>query len=309
MTCIKRVLLLGATGFIGTRILNLLRRRAHLRVMVLGHRNVNYRALEDIDLVVDDLKRFDLSWIERFKPDTIIHLARFRGRGRLGRTVAAHRGRRANRRLIAWLCERAPNIRVLYVSGTLMYGDQGERIVDEQTPLNPIAYAREYFAAEEPWLDAQREGLLPITIVRPPWIIGPGSWFHHHYVFPALNNGEVPLYGSGQNWMSFLDITDCAGSVLNVAERSEPGKVFNLFAPGQIVRQIEFVSALSDAMGVGVRQIDDDKFRKLDRAAWEALTFSLRASTNNEEVSCGYQFRVPNWRDMITRHLTPASSQ
>ena len=309
MTCIKRVLLLGATGFIGTRILNLLRRRAHLRVMVLGHRNVNYRALEDIDLVVDDLKRFDLSWIERFKPDTIIHLARFRGRGRLGRTVAAHRGRRANRRLIAWLCERAPNIRVLYVSGTLMYGDQGERIVDEQTPLNPIAYAREYFAAEEPWLDAQREGLLPITIVRPPWIIGPGSWFHHHYVFPALNNGEVPLYGSGQNWMSFLDITDCAGSVLNVAERSEPGKVFNLFAPGQIVRQIEFVSALSDAMGVGVRQIDDDKFGNLDRAAWEALTFSLRASTNNEEVSCGYQFRVPNWRDMITRHLIPALSQ
>lgn len=309
MTRIKRVLLLGATGFIGTQILNLLRRRAHLRVMVLGHRNVNYRALEDIDLVVDDLKRFDLSWIERFKPDTIIHLARFRGRGRLGRTVAAHRGRRANRRLIAWLCERAPNIRVLYVSGTLMYGDQGERIVDEQTPLNPIAYAREYFAAEEPWLDAQREGLLPITIVRPPWIIGPGSWFHHHYVFPALNNGEVPLYGSGQNWMSFLDITDCAGSVLNVAERSEPGKVFNLFAPGQIVRQIEFVSALSDAMGVGVRQIDDDKFGNMDRAAWEALTFSLRASTNNEEVSCGYQFRVPNWRDMITRHLTPVLNQ
>jgi len=304
------VLLLGATGFIGTRILNLLRRRAHLQVMVLGHRNVNYRALEDVNLVVDDLTRFDLSWIERFEPDTIIHLARLSGRGRVGRTVAAQRGRRANRRLIAWLCERAPNIRVLYVSGTLVYGDQGERTVDEQTPLNPIAYAREYFAAEEPWVDAQREGLLPITIVRPPWIIGPGSWFYHHYVFPAQKDGAVPLYGSGQNWMSFLDVTDCAGSILNVAERSDPGKVFNLFTPGQVVRQVEFVSALSDVLRVGVRQIDRNEFgHRLDRAAWEALTFSLKASTNNKEVSCGYQFRVPNWSDMITRHLTPALSQ
>ncbi len=110
--------------------------------------------------------------------------------------------------------------------------------------------------------------------------------------------------------MSFLDITDCAGSVLNVAERSEPGKVFNLFAPGQIVRQVEFVSALSDAMGVGVRQIDGDEFgRRLDRATWDALTFSLKESTNHEEVGCGYQFQVPFWRDMIARHLPPAPSQ
>ena len=79
---------------------------------------------------------------------------------------------------------------------------------------------------------------------------------------------------------------------------------------GQIVRQVEFVGALSEAMGVGVRQIDRNEFgHRLDRAAWEALTFSLKASTNNEEVSSGYQFRVPNWRDMITRHLTPALSQ
>ena len=279
-------------------------------MMVLGHRNVDYRALEDVDLVVDDLTRFDLSWIERFEPDTIIHLARLRGRGRLGRSFAAHRGRRANKRLITWLCERAPDVRVLYVSGTLVYGDQGELDVDERTPLNPIAYAREYFRAEEPWVDAQREGLLPITIVRPPWIVGSGSWFYHFYVFPAQNEGEVLLYGSGQNWMSFLDVNDCAGSILNVAERSEPGKVFNLFAPGQTVRQVEFVSALSDAMGVGVRQIDGDEFgRRLDRATWDALTFSLKASTNHEEVGCGYQFRVPFWRDMIAHHLPPASSQ
>ena len=110
--------------------------------------------------------------------------------------------------------------------------------------------------------------------------------------------------------MTILDVTDCAGSILNIAERSEPGKVFNLFAPGQIVRQAEFVSALSDLMGVGVRQIDGDELgRHLDRATREALTFSLRAATINEEVSCGYRCRIPHWRDMIARHLPPAPGQ
>ena len=303
----RRVLLLGGTGFIGSHVLAALRRHKDMRLMMLGHHNVDYRALEDVDLVVDSLSHFDLSWIEAFRPDTIIHLARLRGGGPLGRSFSARRGCRANRRLITWLRERAQDTHVVYVSGTLVYGDQGGREVDERAALNPTSFAREYIRAETPWMQAQQEEQLPITIVRPPWVVGPGSWFHHHYVFPALKQGAVPLYGSGGNWMTFLDVRDCAGAIVHLAERSEPGKVFNLFAPGQVALQSEFAQVLSDVLGVGVRKVASDGLRRYrDRAVWEALTFSLRASTINEEARAGYQFEVAHWPDMIARHLPTA---
>ncbi len=303
----KRVLLLGGTGFIGSHVLAALRRRKDVQLMVLGHRNVDYRGLEDVNLVVDSLPRFDPSWIESFRPDTIIHLARLRGGGPVRRSFAARRGRRANRRLITWLRQRAPDIHVVYVSGTLVYGDRGGREVDERTALNPVSFAREYVRAETPWMEAQQEEQLPVTIVRPPWVIGPGSWFHQYYVFPALRQGAVPLYGSGGTWMTFLDVADCAGAIVHLAERSEPGKVFNLFTPGQIALQSEFAQVLSDVLGVGVRQIKKNGLRRYrDRAVWEALTFSLRAFTINEEVRLGYRFEVAQLPDMIARHLPTA---
>lgn len=136
--------------------------------MVLGHRNVDYRALEEVNLVVSGLADLDLEWLATFQPDTIIHLARLRGEHRIGRAFAARRGRRANARLIAWLCAHAPRTHVVYVSGTLVYGDRGERETDELAEIRPASYAREYIVAEAPWMDAQREGRLPVTIVRPP---------------------------------------------------------------------------------------------------------------------------------------------
>ena len=303
----KRVLLLGGTGFIGSHVLAALRHREDVRLMVLGHRNVDYRTLEDVNLVVDSLPRFDPSWIETFRPDTIIHLARLRGGGPVRRSFVARRGRRANRRLITWLRERAPDVHVVYVSGTLVYGDHGGREVDERTALNPISFAREYVRAETPWMEAQQLEQLPITIVRPPWVIGPGSWFHRHYVFPALKQGAVPLYGSGGNWMTFLDVRDCAGAIVHLAERSEPGRVFNLFAPGQVALQSEFTQVLSGVLGVGVRPVESDGLRRYhDRAVWEALTFSLRASTINEDLRSGYRFEVTQWPDMIAQNLPTA---
>lgn len=300
----ERVLLLGGTGFIGSRVLAALRSRGDVRLMVLGHRNVDYRALEGVDLVVDSLPRFDLSWIEAFRPDTIIHLARLRGGGPVRRSLAARRGRRANRRLVAWLRERTPDIHVVYVSGTLVYGDRGDGEVDERTALSPVSFAREYILAETPWMEAQAEGHLPVTIVRPPWVVGPGSWFHHHYVFPALRQRAVPLYGSGENWMTFMDITDCAGAIVHLADRPAPGRTFNLFTPGQTARQSEFVRVLADLLGVGVRLVENDGLRRYrDPAVWEALTSSLRAFTVYEEVCSGYRFEVPLWPDMIARHL------
>lgn len=303
----RRVLLLGGTGFIGSRVLNRLRSRPDVRIMVLAHRNVDHRALEDVDLIVDSLTRWDLSWIEIFRPDTIIHVARLGGAGKMRRAIAARRGRRANQRLVDWLVERAPDTKVVYVSGTLVYGDRGDAEVDETAPLRPTAFAREYIRAEYPWLEAQRTGALSVTIVRPPWVVGPGSWFHAHYLRPARRDGAVPLYGSGDNWMTLLDIDDCAGAIVHLAERAAAPMTVNLFAPGQWTRQQEFAESLARLLDAQVVPVDarDPRLRG-DRAVGEALTFSLRATTSQPRALVGYEWTTPRWPDMLARHASSA---
>jgi nucleoside-diphosphate-sugar epimerase len=304
---VKRVLLLGGTGFIGSHVLSRLRARADVRTMVLAHRNVDHRSLEDVNVVVDSLTHWDLSWIDVFEPDTIIHVARLGGSGRLGRSIASRRGRRANQRLVDWLAEHAPNTKVVFVSGTLVYGDCGDADVDEASALNPTAFAREYIGAEVPWMDAQRAGSLPVTIVRPPWVVGPGSWFHAHYVRPARRHGEVPLYGSGDNWMTFLDVEDCAGAIVHLAERAQDPMTVNLLAPGQWTRQRDFAETLARLLSARVLQVDvHDRRRVRDRAIGEALTFSLRATTNRPTALDGYVWKAPHWPDMLARHSAQA---
>jgi len=268
---------------------------------------VDYGSLEDVNLVVDSLTRWDLSWITTFQPDTIIHVARLAGAGRLGRAWASRRGRRANQRLVDWLVSRAPNTRVVYVSGTLVYGDRGDEEVDEASALDPIAFAREYIRAESPWMEAQLSGALPVTIVRPPWVVGPGSWFQAHYVRPARRDGGVPLYGSGDNWMTLLDVEDCAGAIVHLAERDRLPKAVNLLAPDQWTRQRDFADVLARLLGTGVRPVSvGDSRLPRDRAIGEALTFSLRATTSHPGILAGYVWAAPRWPDMIARHASAA---
>jgi nucleoside-diphosphate-sugar epimerase len=300
---VKRVLLLGGTGFIGSWILGALRRVRHVRIMMLAHRRVPYRELEDVNLVVDSLTRFDLGWLDAFQPDTVIHAARLAGAGRLRRSIASRKGERANQRLVDALTERAPATRVIYVSGTLVYGDRGEADTDERAPLKPTAFAREYIRAEQPWMEAQRTEALPVTIVRPPWVVGPGSWLQAHFVGPALRDGGVPLYGSGANWMSLLDVEDCAGAIVHLAGHPSPPKSVNLCAPGQTLRQSTFVEGLAGLLGLEVRPAEvAGRRRRADRALVEALTSSLRAATTHQGTFDDYAFSVPRWQDMLARH-------
>ncbi len=299
---LRRVLLLGGTGFIGSRVLACLRTVPDVRILLLGHANVNYRELEDINLVVGSLTNFDLSWLEIFRPDTIIHLARLPGKGRMGRARAARRGRRANTRLIKWLSANAPQTRVVYVSGTLVYGNHGDEEGDENCPVQPISFAREYILAEKPWMEAQAAGILPVTIVRPPWVVGPGSWFDQYYLAPAQREGAVPVYGDGQNWMTLVDVDDCAGAVVHLALHAASGGVYNVFTPGQSVRQSEFSAALADSLGLPVQT------REIQGAAEEAirdaLTSSFKAGTCHAQACSGYEFQWPEWRDILKRHIT-----
>jgi nucleoside-diphosphate-sugar epimerase len=283
----KHVWVLGGTGFIGQAVVRLLLdNQADVTMLVRPGSNVT---LKDVQFFKGDLRslRWESLALDAGRtPDAIIHLARIPGRRWLTRWVAGFQGGAASRRLLRWLETLSNPPHTVYVSGTLVYGDRGLQPADETTPLNPIAFQRDYVRAELPFLDKMKPAafaridkskLLPLSVVRPPWVIGDGSWFLQFYVNTALRTGKVPVFGSGDNLMSHIHVEDCAAQIIAVALGNTPGHTYNLCSM-PAVPQREFAQMLCSLTGAQKEMLPEAAVRrKYGRTLAEALLFSVNA--------------------------------
>ena len=267
---------------------------------MLVHHYIPYRRLEKATLFRGSLSGFNPDWFRRHSPDVLFHMARLGGRTLAGRYLAARRGRKANIRLIGHLAALEKPPVVVYVSGSLMYGNQPDGLaVRESSPLAPAAYARQYFLAEEPWLTDAAAAGLEVKMVRPGWIVGPGSWFRVFYWDYYLRNGKVPVYGEGNQLMSLIHVEDLAAMISRVPHL-QPA-CFNLYA-GEPVTQAEFTRKLASILGVSRVSISLDEVRaRYGRAAAEALGSSIPLGTEYPDSFSQRDFRYPDTESML-RH-------
>jgi nucleoside-diphosphate-sugar epimerase len=302
----KKIFILGGTGFIGSALLALLQSKVHeFDVMVLLHRNYPFRQVENFNVYTGSLEQFDLGILDQFQPDVIVHLARLSGRGEWGRRKAAQRGARANQRLIDHLTRTACKPVILYISGTLVYGDCGNELVFEDFPMKPVAFAREYLLAETPWMEALQQQTLPVMILRPPWIVGKDSWFKNYYREILFRQGYVPVYGPGNNWMSVIDVVDCAGLVLHAYHHGQAGCIYNLFLPNGTLTQNEFAEKIAGMMNLPVVRFTERQVKKQGgRALWEAFSFSVKSATRYPDFLESYSFRFSSVEAIIRNNLS-----
>jgi nucleoside-diphosphate-sugar epimerase len=296
----RSVWILGGTGFVGSPLVDRLLADPSNRLNMLVHHYVPYRKLEQANLFRGSLVNFDLNWFRLYPPDVVFHLARLGGRKPLGRYLAARRGGMANRRMIGYLAAMEKPPVIVYVSGSLMYGNQMEGTgVLESAPMVPLAFARQYIRAEEPWTREAAEAGLSVKMVRPGWIIGPGSWFRTYYWNHYLLTGRVPVYGDGSQLMSVIHVDDLA-CMINKVPGMEPG-VLNLFA-GSPVTQAEFSGTLASLLGAKRESISlADVGRKYGKSAAEALGSSIPLGTLYPDLWKGQAFRYPDLDSML-RH-------
>lgn len=300
-----KVFVLGGTGFIGSALMDIFRKNpCRYQVMMLINKHFPHKDLEMFNTYTGDLGSFDLKLIDEFRPDFIIHMARMRGSGTISRQIAARRGAMANKRIIKHLGKSEKPPHVIYISGTLVYGDCGEERVDENHLIKPVSFAREYIIAEKPWMAAIHEKKLSVSILRPPWIIGKGSWFKKYCTGNISSYKTINLFGEGSNWMSLIDAEDCAGLIEHSLRNATPGECYNIYTPGCILRQKEFTERISSITGSKVMQTDREQSIKLyGKTIWEAFTFSLFSSTNHPDFINGYSFKHPTTDDILKNNL------
>jgi nucleoside-diphosphate-sugar epimerase len=208
-----RALVIGATGFIGTRIAD---------ELTLGHGAQVRATVRDYRKAVR-LARLPVEWVDdpASDPDAMARA----GAGCDFAILAAHPFSAPNEKDAALgLCRAAAAAaaatmtrRLVFVSSTAVYGASGDEITDATPPLPHTPYGRIKLACERLLGREHDAGTIHLVVVRPSIVYGPfsPSWT----VQPAhqMHDGDLVLPATAAGACNAVHVDDVARAIVQAA--------------------------------------------------------------------------------------------
>jgi nucleoside-diphosphate-sugar epimerase len=304
----KKVLVTGATGFIGTRLVEVLtqQHRALVRALVHNYSNASRIARFPIEMIRADIADADSVAKAAAGCDVIIHAAF----GSSGDEARQRAGTVSGTDAVmkAALAQRVA--RVVHFSTMSIYGMTRDGLLTENSPHEwyPDAYSRYKAEAEEIALTYHRRHGLPVAVIQPTVVYGPfgGAWT----IGPlnALNNCKLVVPDDGMGLCNAVYVDDVVQATLLAATRPEAvGETF-LISAEEPVAWREFYGAyaemLEDAVVVGMAGTEFRRASRFPRLREYAR--DLARLTNHR----GFQVRVNanmlfRWMDRLMRVVVP----
>jgi nucleoside-diphosphate-sugar epimerase len=214
-----KILVTGASGFVGGSFLVRFRGRADLTLHGVGR-----RALADRDYTALDLSRpFELP----FRPDVVIH-----GAARAspwGKAAEYHRDNVETTRQVIDFCLRNGLPRLIYMSSSSVFYRQGPQLgLTEESPIGP-RFVNRYAETKHAGELQVRDYPGPWLIVRPRAVFGPGDTVLFPRLLAAARSGKLPLFVGGEPAVGDLIYIDTLTDyLLTAATRADLHGAYNL---------------------------------------------------------------------------------
>lgn len=284
----KTVVVIGGSGFLGKHLLMELMGKNY-RVIAVSHKNPLPHHHE-IQVFTGGIKTINHELIDRILPDIIFHVARptLPALKRWGRRITSYRATILNRFLLRQLLSSKSRPKLVFASGSLAYGNSA-MAHDENSPLRPISYARQYLNGEMPFVKAANAKSYPLCLVRLPWLLGYGSWFTWFYLNNISRHRAIPLFGQGDNMMNILDVKDAARLIIAIGNQKQLHPVRNIFSPyGRTQR--EFATLISETFNCEIRKYQSFYGHRTERELLEAFQSNILLKTQYPEILDAYNF-------------------
>ncbi|MFL5780731.1 MAG: NAD-dependent epimerase/dehydratase family protein [Thermoleophilaceae bacterium] len=288
-----KVLVTGASGFLGHAVCAELRERGHdVEALVRrpGSEPAGTRAVAGDLADGDALARV----LDQARPDCVIHLAAEiasqRDEGRIHEVNVE-----GTRRLLD-ACAAAGGPRFVFAS-TVVTGDaRGAELSEESELPVETAYGRSKQEGEA----LVRESGLPNVIVRPSHVYGPGGWYAEEFVKRLRQPGRFAVVGRGDNWWDVVRVEDVAAACVSAAERGPSGSVYHV-VDDEPIRYFDFVALTAQALGVGrPRRIPVALARLVaGRDPIAAVVRSARSRNDRVRAELGWAPRYPTAKEGV----------
>lgn len=206
-----RILVTGATGFVGSRLVKALEKKGHT---ILGFGSSDGNLLTEEGLANIRSKRFD----------AVYHLA-----AELDETSPQlwEANVEGTRNLLE-ICKRREIRRFILLNPIGVLGD-ARHPLREDDPYNPkTRYEKSKAEAERLVMDYRLKHQLPYTIIRSTIIYGPNRFWRQ--IFDAAREG-YPMIGKGENQFHLIYIDDAVQFLLLALKPEAQNQIYNLAGP------------------------------------------------------------------------------
>ncbi len=278
----KKVLVTGASGFVGSRLVDYLvfHYQADVRALVRSYGRAVQLARLPVELALGDLTDVDSLRKAASGCEVIIHCAA----GTSGEDEDRYAATVDGTRNILQAALEAKVKRFVHVSTVAVHGPDPGQVIDESTPLvkSNDLYADSKVEAEELVSQFGHEKGLPVVILRPTIVYGPraGGW-----TLGPVNHiraGGLTLINSGSGVANHVYVDDVVQAILLAAKKPQAvGETF-LISHGSGVTWKEFFGYYAQMLGVDelpsvtVEAIEAQRkqFERLRNPFYLGLTFA-----------------------------------
>ncbi|MBN2227995.1 MAG: NAD-dependent epimerase/dehydratase family protein [Candidatus Thorarchaeota archaeon] len=229
----KRVLVTGAAGFIGSRLVEILLSKGYQVVGIDNFRTGKRKNLEEA-LQNDRFRLYELD-ISQAVPttdingpiDVVFHLAAISSvKESIESPILVDSTNVVGTINVLELARRLDVRRIVFSSSAAVYGDPERIPITEDTPVSPLSpYAASKIAAEMYIQTYSKLYGIEGTILRYFNVFGPRQAYSEYsgvisiFINEALNNSPIKIEGSGEQTRSFIYVDDVAKASILAAER------------------------------------------------------------------------------------------
>jgi nucleoside-diphosphate-sugar epimerase len=238
-----RVLVTGGTGFIGkATVRRLLSKGYRVRVLARASANVDPIVAMGAEVIRGDVADA-VTFGRAFEGcDFIVHLAAGTSGSREDSESATLRGTRT----LLDLVERHKPKRLVYMSSCSVYGvadyEANTRVSEtatlERFPERRGIYSASKQQAESYVAEYMKKGDVPVVILRPGSVYGPGSDLYSGMMGLAIGSTYVVI-GNGGFVLPFVHVDNVASAIAKCLENDEAnGEIFNVVDPETITKRV-----------------------------------------------------------------------
>ena len=238
-----KVLVTGATGFIGSKLVDkLVNRGAEVTCLVRQGGIAN----PAVKTVTGDLTYPDFILPDEY--DVVYHLAAA-WPGEKDKKILKSVNYDGTVNLFSLVKKKAKFI--VYVSGLGVFGNPENNIVDENSPLKPTTEYAKIRLESQKFLESNcKEYGIALSIAFLGDVYGNGGWFKN-IMIERLKKGSFRIPSSGEYYRSFVHVDDVVSALVSIAEKNVTNQYF-VITDSTPVRFKDFVNLVCKELGVKV---------------------------------------------------------
>ncbi len=304
-----KVLIAGATGVVGRRLIPLLLAEGH-QVTAIGRDGRKRAALQRLGARPVEADLYSVRELRDAVTghDAVINLATsipsparlllpgaWRQNDRLRRIAAANISEAASRENVK---------RLIQESFALAYQDQGDSWIDESSPLQTSSHTHSILDAEraaEMFTDSGGDGVA----LRFAQFYGPDS-SQTLGLIKLASYRIAAMPGPDDQYLSSISLDDAASAVI-AALKVEPG-IYNVSDDEPIPKR-EYFASLAEALGVAPPRLLPRWAKYMLGSVGDTLSRSLRISNGKLRGETGWTPKIPSVREAWSAIVTEIASE